>query len=581
MKSGRAIWCTLGFALILWGIFMPRGWYDSIPPSAELPAPPMKGIILSQLSFVLEGLALLWFGFRPRRSERLSQAERLPGEINYSAAPSERDVRGTVVGWLLGVITLLGLALRCWHLEAALWLDEIAPLVDYGKVSVLHLLTQYSSSNNHLLNTLLVKLCVAFFGEREWIVRLPAVFFGIATIPLIYWLARMMMSRLGALGAAFLLAVSYQHIFFSQNARGYTAYLFFSLLASGLLACGLRTDRPRHWWSYALAMLADFAALLTSAFVFAAHLLVGALAAVSVRLRGGNALPLARRLAVVFAITGFLGFQLYAAALPQTYVVMKTTYSLSSAGFTSLFSPEFLHDIRRGLAPGFPMPLIFAALPLLAVPVAGFVVLFKRNWALMLALTLPMVLFAIFLVLRHLPVLPRFFLLLLPLSILTLVEGLDVTSRVATRLFGMNETLSARLAVAAVLFVGLISLVPLRRYYSMPKQDFRAAIHYAAEKRQSGELFTLIHLAEVGGDYYAGRFGLREGSDYFRARSTDALDRIFSVHEKKQMLMVTSFHRALQLDHPELKALLEKDWVIDRVFPGTIGDGDITIWRPL
>ncbi len=581
MKSGRALCYTIGLALILWGIFMPRGWYDSIPPSAELPPPPMKGIILWQLSFVLEGLALLWFGFRPSHLERLSQAERLPGEINYSAAPSERDLSGTVAGWALGAITLLGLALRCWHLDAALWLDEIAPLVDYGQVSVLHLLTQYSSVNNHLLNTLLVKLCVACFGEREWIVRLPAVFFGVAIIPLVYWLARMMMSRSGSLCAAFLLAVSYPHIFFSQNARGYTAYLFFSLLASGLLARCLRTDRPRNWWGYAGAMLSNFAALLTSAFVFVAHLLVGALAAASVRLHCGNALPLARRLAFVFAITGFLGFQLYAAALPQTYVVMKTTYSLPSAGFASLFSPEFLHDIRRGLATGFSTPLIFAASPFLAVPVAGFVVLFKRNWTLMLALTLPMVLFAIFLFVRHLPVLPRFFLLVLPVFILSLVEGLDVTSRWAARLFGRTETLSTRLAVAAVLFAGLISLVPLRQYYSMPKQDFRAAIHYAAEKRQSGELFTLVYLAEVGGDYYARRFGLSEGSDYFRARSTDALDRIFSAHEKKQMLMVTTFDRALQLDHPELKAQLEKDWVIDRVFPGTIGDGAITVWRPL
>ena len=41
-----------------------------------------------------------------------------------------------------------------------------------------------------------------------------------------------MTSRLEAAGAALILTVSYHHIWFSQNARGYTAVLFFVVLST-------------------------------------------------------------------------------------------------------------------------------------------------------------------------------------------------------------------------------------------------------------------------------------------------------------------------------------------------------------
>ncbi len=71
-----------------------------------------------------------------------------------------------------------------------------------------------------------MKLCVAIFGAQEWAIRLPSVIFGTATIPAIYWVSRQALSRRASLCVALLLAVSYHHIFFSQNARGYTAYVF-------------------------------------------------------------------------------------------------------------------------------------------------------------------------------------------------------------------------------------------------------------------------------------------------------------------------------------------------------------------
>jgi hypothetical protein len=51
-------------------------------------------------------------------------------------------------------------------------------------------------------------------------------------------------------------------------------------------------------------------------------------------------------------------------------------------------------------------------------------------------------------------------------------------------------------------------------------------------------------------------------------------------HKPEQLYLITTFPRALHLDHPELEPLIEKYWVVDKVFPGSIGDGDLTVWKP-
>jgi hypothetical protein len=69
-------------------------------------------------------------------------------------------------------------------------------------------------------------------GTPEWSTRLPALFFGIAGI-LIFWLfVRQYWGRAVALLAVLLLCLSPTHAIFSASARGNSALIFFSILAS-------------------------------------------------------------------------------------------------------------------------------------------------------------------------------------------------------------------------------------------------------------------------------------------------------------------------------------------------------------
>jgi hypothetical protein len=164
----RTGFLLLGLALVLTGLFMPQAWYDALPRSQELAPPPVKGITLLQISLVVEGLVLIAVYFLGWRFTSLVR----PYRVVLASPVGGRDGldQRLALGLLLA-ITLLALVLRLVNVDSDLWLDEISTLVIYGPMSLIEVIGGYINFNNHLLNTLLVKLSVGLFGEKEWAVR--------------------------------------------------------------------------------------------------------------------------------------------------------------------------------------------------------------------------------------------------------------------------------------------------------------------------------------------------------------------------------------------------------------------------
>ncbi len=69
-------------------------------------------------------------------------------------------------------------------------------------------------------------------GTTEGWLRLPFAFFGILSVPTLALFGRAVVGRRAALLAALLLALSPWHIYWSQNARGYSMAVFFALLSA-------------------------------------------------------------------------------------------------------------------------------------------------------------------------------------------------------------------------------------------------------------------------------------------------------------------------------------------------------------
>jgi len=566
----------LALACVVVGVFMPVGWYATIPIRPELPPPPIRGSTLLQLAFILDGVAFAWVALARWRFTRRPAID--GATFGTGANTAERgESRAALL--LLAGITLLALVLRLINVGSDLWLDEIAPVMDYLPLSPLQVIGSYLSSNNHLLSTLLMQLSVALLGQQELAIRLPSVLFGAATIPALYWVARFVLSRRGSLGAALLLAVSYHHIFFSQNARGYVEYVFFSLVGAGLLVQALRDDRGRTWVLYIAVMFLNLAAHLESAFVLAAHGLIGGVTVLIVWRQGGNAWPLVRRLACVFVIIGLLGFQLYATALPAAYVLLHSVYADATAGYAPL-SLEFLQEMVRGVSAGFGAGLLLAALPFLAFAAGGFVLFLRRGWAVAAGLALPPALMAADLLFSGLPFSPRFFLLGLPLAIISVVVALEFLVDWVAGTLKRSPRFAPRLATGSVLVVSLLSLASLPGYYTTPKQPYRGSIQYVEAMRQPGDVVVVIHLAERGYEYYGAQVSTQADPNYVYVRSVAALDSVLAAHTGQNVYLVTTFPRLLKLYSPELDARINSGWAITRTFRGTIGDGDISVWRP-
>jgi hypothetical protein len=323
-------------------------------------------------------------------------------------------------------------------------------------------------------------------------------------------------------------------------------------------------------------MVLNFASLLLSVFVLASHIVVGAIALGLLQLRGISPLPLFKRFAIVFGVTGVLVFQLYSLMLPQAIAYLNVSYTTPTSGYP-IFSGEFVREMIRGLSAGFGPGLLLGVVPFLILAGAGFLVFLRRQWTLASALALPAILTTVFLIVNGLTVSPRFFLLGLPVAILTAIQAISSSTNLLAKKLGKTSGFSRKLATALVSLLSAMSLFSLIHYYSVPKQAYRASLQYIEENRQPGEIVIVIHIAERGYRYY-GR-DLIEGHDVFFVSSEEKLDAVLSAHGERDKYLVTTFPRALYLVHPELKSRIEKDWLVVQRFPGTIGDGQISVWK--
>ncbi|MGQ9628231.1 MAG: glycosyltransferase family 39 protein [Anaerolineae bacterium] len=138
--------------------------------------------------------------------------------------------RGIPPAWWMVAIILLGLALRFYRLGAqSLWLDEAFSLWAASFPLDLSLQILVGDAVHPPLFYLLLRLTM-LAGQDEFFLRLPAAFFGVAAIPLIYVVGRRFFGVGAGLLAALLLSLSPLHVWYSQEARMYTMSAFLALL---------------------------------------------------------------------------------------------------------------------------------------------------------------------------------------------------------------------------------------------------------------------------------------------------------------------------------------------------------------
>lgn len=154
----------------------------------------------------------------------------------------------------LSVIILLAFALRLIALDARpVWYDEAFAIL-YASRSFSEMIqgTLFqvggAAADVHpLFYYFSLHLWMRGVGDSVFAVRFFSVGFGIATIPILYRLARTLFDQRVALATALVVALAPFHIAYSQECRMYASLGFWSALALWAFVELWRTSR-KHWW---------------------------------------------------------------------------------------------------------------------------------------------------------------------------------------------------------------------------------------------------------------------------------------------------------------------------------------------
>ena len=315
---------ALSAALFALALFFPaRTFVEALLGSDSLRIPYLlTGTLILRFTLMAEALLLLVsvFGQAWFRSAGLPVSA-----TGLTLGPEGWPTAQARPSWfLLGGLLFLAVVLRFIGLNQDLWLDEIATLTLYARLPFLQNFIAFNSANQHMLYSALASLSLSLFGESAWAVRLPAALFGVGGVAALYYLARVLTSEHEAVWATALLAVAYHHIWFSQNARGWSGLLFFALLGSGLFLRGLAQNQPWIWPAYAIVMTLGILIHLNTVFVFLGHFAsyIWVLPTWSGWLR--QHWPLTRRLGWSGLVVVVLILQAYSLILPEMVAYART-----------------------------------------------------------------------------------------------------------------------------------------------------------------------------------------------------------------------------------------------------------------
>lgn len=455
-----------------------------------------------------------------------------------------------------GALIVVGLVLRLIALGDGLWYDEIRTLVEYARRPLGTVLSTYDNQNQHLLYSVLARISFALLGESPAALRVPAVLLGVGSLCACYRFARLVADRREALLATAFLTVSYHHVWFSQNARGYTGLLLFFLVGTGALYRLLsdRTASARQVWVYAIAMALGAYTHVTAVLVSLTHAVV-----VAARWWRSGSMANVRRPIQGLVLSGLLGLVLYAPVLTQLAGTLTGPNPDSAA--TAWRNPLWLFaEAARGLARGLPGGWVVVGLGGVVATV-GLVGFARASLTLTTLMVAPaLVIAAATITLGH-NIWPRFFFFSMGSAVLIAIRGVFTLARAAFPARG------AALATSLLAIGIAASAATVPRAWA-PKQDFGEAARFVDGRRGARDGVATVDLTA---DPY---------QNYFRRPWTEVrglaqLEVMERDHDRTWVLF--TFPIRLAEVEPEIWARLMARYDTAAVYRGTVGGGDVVV----
>ena len=464
------------------------------------------------------------------------------------------------------LLLILAAVLRFYHLDSQLWLDEVSALRGYRKPFI-ETITTFPGFFPNPLYELLAHASLLIFGESSWSIRLPAALFGIAGVIVFYQLAaRRCIGPGNAALAAALLTVSYHHVFYSQDARGYTTYLFFALLSTSLLLNLIERVKWKTATAYVLSTALTAYAHPFGIFLLAGHMLVAFPYAFvrGSRSRSDDATPW--QIFAIGALTALVILAMFAPLIQDAinYALTEAREPGHGRQVTGI-GPELIEGLKAGFGG---WPGIIAGT---VVGCAGLSDMVRRQPFALGLLTMPIVLSIVAMIVLGAGVHPRYFLLALPVGYLVATNGIMVVVRFLAHLIpsGDSRKTVAMVQTGFAVVVFLIACFPLRHYYVYPKQDFEGALQEIHER--AGPEDRIVAASHAGGAmqlFYAPDLPTAD----------DLEDLLAFEAEGRRMWVMTTLEREMHSHRPQMLRHLQEEYERVSYLPGTLGDGAMRIY---
>lgn len=471
----------------------------------------------------------------------------------------EADVSSRSFGLVLVLVLAAAATLRLHDLGDGLWYDEIDTLVHYVRVPLNHIVSTFDNKNQHVLYSVLAHWSTGLFGDSAWALRLPAALFGIASVGAVAWFGALVTSRVEALAAAALLAFSYQHVWFSQNARGYTGLMLATLIASGLLvkmAAGTRW-RLGLAIAYAITMALALYIHMTAALIIVGHAVWWCGLLVSRREK--PVWPAAWLPLIGFSTSALIALILYTPVLSE---LLPTLLAPSVGGPTPEWKNPmwFVAETIQGLARGLPGGLLAFSFAL-AVTLCGLVSFARRSLPIASLMLLPAIVTAAAMFIAKHNLWPRFFFFAAGFGALIVIRGVFA---IAERSWP-SRARDLALAFVAILVIASATTVP--RAWK-PKQDYLAARNFIERAARPGDAIVTVDMTEIPFNDYYGRRWLLAGNP-------DQLAVIEAGHARTFVLL--TFPLRVAAIHPGLWTHVQRSYRKVAEFPGTVAGGEIIV----
>jgi 4-amino-4-deoxy-L-arabinose transferase-like glycosyltransferase len=442
-----------------------------------------------------------------------------------------------------------------------MWLDEILTMVRFARPPAWQILTTFPDQNQHMLYSLMAHGAISLFGDQVWALRLPSVFFGVASIWALFLLGRKLIAEAQALAACALMTVSYHHIWFSENARGYMGLLFFTLLGTWLWLEAMERQTWRSWMAYTLPIVFGMWIHMTMMFVVGTHALIFFVVWLRSERRPAH---LANALAA-FLLCGTLTLQVYALSLPEFLRTGLSEFSPPSEWTNPLWVVrESLRSLQTGFAA---IAVVLCGAVMMA---AGWFGMLRHQARAAWAMVLPGAIGGgLMLALGH-NLWPRFFFFSMGFALLIAVHGAIELPRLTAQLLAVPKLWAERAGYAMAGLMILVSAATVPRCYSLPKQDFTGARAYVESNARAGDAVAVAGLAEHAYSlYYAPAWKVvRSPEDLAALRSTAS-----------RTFLVYTLPIELRAAHADLWKTIEADFETDRIFRGTLGGGEVYVLR--